>query len=72
MYTIMSAIALIIAVLAVAVMIVVGSDSLKRWFGKQILNTAKALERFNEKWFSDDEPYDEEWMNEEAWRRTRL
>lgn len=72
MYTIMSAIALIIAVLAIAVMIVVGSNSLKRWFGKQILNIAKALERFNEKWFSDDEPYDEEWMNKDAWRRTRL
>lgn len=72
MYTIMSAIALIIAVLAVAVMIVVGSNSLKRWFGKQILNMAKALERLNEKWFSDDEPYDEEWMDEDAWRRTRL
>ena len=72
MYTIMSAIALIIAILAVAVMIVVGSNSLKQWFGKQILNTAKALERFNEKWFSDDEPYDEEWMDEDAWRRTRL
>lgn len=72
MYTIMSTIALIIAVSAVAVMIVVGSNSLKRWFGKQILNIAKALERFNEKWFSDDEPYDEEWMDKGAWERTRL
>lgn len=72
MYTIMSTIALIIAVSAVAVMIVVGSNSLKRWFGKQILNIAKALERFNEKWFSDDEAFDEEWMDKGAWERTRL
>lgn len=72
MYTIMSALALIIAVLAVATMIVVGSNGLKRWFGRQIMNIAKSLERFNEKWFSDDEPFDESWMDEEAWKRTRI
>ena len=42
MYTIMSALALIIAVLAVATMIVVGSKGLKRWFGRQIMNMAKS------------------------------
>jgi hypothetical protein len=64
--------AIIIVVLAVAIMVVMGSESLKRWFGMKLMAFAKKLEEFTYKWFSDDEYFDAEWMDEEAWKKTRL
>ena len=65
-------VAVIIVILAVATMVVVGSNSLKRWFGRRLYALSKKIEAFNEKYFSDDEAFDEEWMDKGAWERTRL
>ena len=64
--------AVFIVFMAVATMIVVGSNRLKRWFGRRLMGLAENLQKFYDKYFSDDEPYDEEWMDEDAWRKTRL
>ena len=64
--------AVFIVFIAVATMIVVGSNRLKRWFGRRLIGLAELIQKINDKYFSDDEPYDEEWMDEDAWRKTRL
>ena len=64
--------AVFIVFMAVATMIVVGSNRLKRWFGRRLIGLAELIQKINDKYFSDDEPYDEEWMDEDAWRKTRL
>ena len=65
-------ISVFIVILAIAIMIVVGSDNLKRWFGRRLYRLSKRIEAFNDKYFSDDEPYDAEWMDEDAWKKTRI
>ena len=65
-------VAVLIVFLAVATMVVVGSKSLKRWFSCRLIELADLIRRFNDKFFSDDEPFDEEWMDKEAWQKTRL
>ena len=64
--------AVFIVFMAIATMIVVGSNRLKRWFGRRLIGLAELIQKINDKYFSDDEPYDEEWMDEDAWRKTRL
>lgn len=64
--------ALLIVLTAVATMIVVGSESLKKWFSRRLTGLANRIQRFNDKYFSDDEAFDEEWMDKEAWQKTRL
>lgn len=64
--------AVFIVFMAIATMVVVGSDSLKKWFSKRLIGLAERIQRFNDKYFSDDEEFDEEWMDEDAWRKTRL
>lgn len=64
--------AVFIVFMAVATMIVVGSESLKKWFSRRLTGLANRIQRFNEKYFSDDEPFNEEWMDREAWEKTRL
>ena len=64
--------AVFIAVIAIATMIVVGSDSLKKWVRGRLIGLVARIEKFNDKYFSDDEPYDPEWMDEETWKRTRI
>ena len=39
---------------------------------KIIATLMVALEQIFDAWFSDDEPYDAEWMDAEAWRKTRI
>ena len=63
--------AVFIVFIAVATMIVVGSESLKKWFSRRLTGLANRIQRFNDKYFSDDEPF-EEWMDREAWEKTRL
>lgn len=65
-------ISVLIVILAIAIMIVVGSNSLKRWFGRRLYNLAKKAEALHEKYFSDDEPFDDEWMDREAYEKTRI
>lgn len=62
----------LIVVMTIATMIVVGSNSLKNLFRKMFLGLLRKTESFSDKWFSDDEPFDESWMDEEAWKRTRI
>lgn len=62
----------LIVVMAIATMIVVGSNSLKRWLRNRLLGLVALIERLNDKWFSDDEDYDSEWMDKDAWERTRI
>ena len=69
---VMIVVAVLIVVLAVATMIVVGSESLKRWVRRRLIGLVAMIESFNDKYFSDDEPYDEEWMDEDQWKRTRI
>lgn len=64
--------AVFIVFIAVATMIVVGSESLKKWFSRRLTGLANRIQRFNDKYFSDDEPFNEEWMDREAWEKTRL
>ena len=64
--------AVFIVFIAVATMIVVGSESLKKWFSRRLSGLASKIETINEKWFSDDESYDSEWMDIDAWERTRI
>lgn len=64
--------AVFIVFIAVATMIVVGSESLNKWFSKRLSGLASKIETINEKWFSDDESYDSEWMDIDAWERTRI
>ena len=64
--------AFFIVFIAVATIFVVGSNRLKRWFGRRLIGLAELIQKINDKYFSDDEPYDEEWMDEDAWRKTRL
>ena len=63
--------AVFIVFIAVATMIVVGSESLKKWFSRRLTGLANRIQRLNDKYFSDDEPF-EEWMDREAWEKTRL
>ena len=63
--------AVFIVVAAVVTMVVVGSESLKKWFSRRLTGLANRIQRFNDKYFSDDEPF-EEWMDREAWEKTRL
>lgn len=65
-------VAVLIVFLAVATMIVVGSHSLKRWFRNRLIGLVIIIERINDKWFDDDEAFNEEWMDREAWERTRI
>ena len=62
----------LIVVMAIATLIVVGSNSLKRWLRNRLLGLVALIERLNDKWFSDDEDYDSEWMDKDAWERTRI
>lgn len=65
-------ISVFIVILAIAIMIVVGSNSLKNFFRKMFLGLLRKMESFSDKWFSDDEPFDDEWMDEDAWKKTRI
>ena len=69
---VMIVVAVLIVVLAVATMIVVGSNQLKRWFSRRIVSLIEKLNNLNDRLFSDDEPFDEEWMDEDQWKRTRI
>ena len=64
--------AVFIVFMAIATMVVVGSDSLKKWFSRRLTGLAERIQRFNDKYFSDDEPFDEEWMDKTKWDKTRL
>lgn len=62
----------LIVVMAIATMIVVGSNSLKNLFREMFLGLLRKMESFSDKWFSDDEPFDDEWMDREAYEKTRI
>ena len=65
-------VAVLIVFLAVATMIVVGSNSLKKWLRNRLIGLVIIIERINDKWFDDDEAFNEEWMDRDAWERTRI
>lgn len=64
--------AVIIIVVAVSTMIIYSSDTVRKFLRRRTPVLIEKLEAFNEKFFSDDEPYNSEWMDEENWRKTRL
>ena len=64
--------AVFIVVAAVVTMVVVGSESLRNWFRKMFVGVLLEMEAVADKWFSDDEEYNPEWMEREAWERTRI
>lgn len=39
---------------------------------KFFANLIVLLEQMFDTWFSDDEPFDAEWMDAKAWRETRI
>ena len=64
--------AVAVVVITIAVMIIYSSESIKKHIRRNLIKVVAFLESINDKYFSDDEPFNSEWMDEEAWKRTRI
>lgn len=54
----------------ITAMVIMSAPERRRWAYRKISQTADRLEAWTEM-MRDDERFDPEWMNEEAWKRTR-
>lgn len=58
------------AVFLITALIIISAPERRRWMYRKLERFADRLEAWTEM-MRDDERFDPEWMNEEAWKRTR-
>lgn len=55
----------------ITALLVVTREDIHEWFVKKLSNAVVRMEQFNE-WLQDDEHYDAEWMDFQAWKESRI
>ena len=64
--------AVIVVIVAIVGMIIYSSDSIKKHLRRGLTKLSASINDFNDRFFSDDEPFNSEWMDEDAWKKTRI
>lgn len=64
--------AVAVVVITIAVMLIYSSESIKKYIRRRLTKLICRIQDCLDKYFSDDEAYDAEWMDYEAWKKTRI